>query len=264
MTLLTTQTEIDSYLALGRQLITIFEHVQEGLYRNRFKDPVELDTFIEQKIIECSANPIFKGFAGFPAASCISVNSGVVHCIPSSTPFVSGDVVSVDMGMEKDGWVVDAAFTFVVGEPSQETIDFLTKSYALLRDAVGLLRPDISVKELSKGIEEAASHLGLTVIPKFTGHALGRKLHEDPLLPNVATNDGTRLPQGSIVAIEPITAQGSPKTLDLPDKWSTRTADGKLAAHYEESVVIGEDGPLIATPMEGIWASQQEYLKNIA
>jgi methionyl aminopeptidase len=264
MTLLSSQQEIDEYLACGQELIGVFSKVQEALYAGEFTSALDIDAFIEKEILALGARPVFKGYSGYPNASCISVNSGVVHCIPSDEPFAPSDIISVDMGMEKNGWVTDAAFTFALSPIPESTRIFLDKSYHLMREGVALLHPGITVKEFSTGVEKAADVIGITIVPKFTGHALGKSLHEDPLLPNVATPDKTVLPLGSIVAVEPICSLGSPETIDLDDGWSTQTEDGSLATHYEESVIIGEEGGLIATPMEVIWTRHLEYLKNIA
>lgn len=264
MTIIKDQAELETYLAVGGQLIEVFKAVEQALYSGNQLTSRQLDALIESEISKRGGVAVFKGYQGYPAASCISVNEGVVHCIPNDRVFEAGDIVSIDIGFKKDGWIADSTFTFGIWPISQEAFKFMSKSYQLLRRAVKSARPGITVTELSGQIAKAGKEIGIGVVPHLTGHAVGHQLHEDPMIPNVATDDPTVLLEGCIIALEPITSNGSIDLIEEDDGWTTITSDGSLAGHYEESLVLSGDGAISATPLQELWARQEEFAKTLA
>ncbi len=205
-----------------------------------------LDREIENFIRKKKAKPAFKGLYGFPAASCISVNDVVVHGIPGKYKLQEGDIVGIDIGVELDGYFGDAAYTFLVGNVKPEVKRLCQITQESLYLGIEQARVGNRVGDISAAIQEHVEKHGYSVVREFVGHGVGIKPHEDPQVPNYGKRgSGMKLKAGMVIAIEPMINMGTHEVYIERDKWTVRTADGKPSAHYEHSVAILEDGPVI-------------------
>jgi methionyl aminopeptidase len=208
-----------------------------------------IDSFVEKEIKKRGALPAFKGYRGYPASACISINNQVVHGIPS--PFVKimdGDIVSIDLGVVLDGFYGDGAVTMPVGNVNPEALRLIKVTeeafYKGLEKAVAGNR----VSDISAAIQEHVEANGFSVVRAFVGHGVGRLLHEEPQVPNFGKpGRGPRLKEGMTIAIEPMVNAGTPDINILDDGWTAVTSDGSLSAHYEHTVVITKYGAEILT-----------------
>lgn len=204
----------------------------------------ELDRLAESEIRKQGGEPAFKGYRGFPATLCISVNDVIVHGIPNgSSRLCEGDVVSVDCGVLLDGYYGDAAITFPIGEVSPEARTLIDVTEECLREAVEQVRPGNRVGDVGAAVQRKAEAAGFGVVREFVGHGIGQSLHEDPQVPNYGrTGHGPLLKPGLVIAIEPMVTEGSWRVRIDGDGWTARTEDGKLAAHFEYSVAVTREG----------------------
>jgi len=210
----------------------------------------ELDRIVESYIRSHGARPSFKGYGGFPASACISVNDVVIHGIPSNQIILKeGDIVSVDVGAYIGGFHGDTANTFPVGTISTEAAQLIEVTRESLRRAELLLKDGVRLGDIGHCIESYVQQFGYSPVKEFVGHGIGRALHEDPNVPNYGrAGHGMRLPKGATVAIEPMINQGTDEViLDRDDGWTVTTADGKLSAHYEHTFFIDGDKGHILT-----------------
>lgn len=210
----------------------------------------ELDRIVESYIRSHGARPSFKGYGGFPASACISVNNVVIHGIPSNQIILKeGDIVSVDVGAYIGGFHGDTANTFPVGTVSEEAAQLIEVTRESLRRAHLLLKDGVRLGDIGHCIESYVQQFGYSPVKEFVGHGIGRALHEDPNVPNYGrAGHGMRLPKGATVAIEPMINQGTDEViLDRNDGWTVTTADGKLSAHYEHTFFIDGDKGHILT-----------------
>jgi len=209
----------------------------------------ELDRIISKFIREAGAVPTFLNYGGFPANACISVNEQVIHGIPShSVVLKEGDIVSVDVGAKKNGFTGDAADTFAVGEISDEAKRLIEVTRQSFFEGIKNARPGKRVSDISAAIGEYCERFGYGVVREYTGHGVGRELHEDPAIPNYGTpGRGARLIAGMTLAIEPMVNLGTADVKVLPDRWTVITADRKISAHYENTVLITPTGCEILT-----------------
>jgi len=198
---------------------------------------------------ELKAVSAFKGYHGFPAVLCTSVNSEVVHGIPSSKRVLAdGDIVSVDCGVIVDGFYSDSAVTYAVGTPSAATLKLLTVTQASLEKAIQQAQVGGRLGDISFAVQEMCEAEGFGVVREFVGHGIGRSMHEDPQVPNFGTRGkGPRLKAGMVIAIEPMINAGGPEVKVLQDGWTTITLDGGYSAHFEHTVAITKDGPQVLT-----------------
>jgi len=210
---------------------------------------VELDRLAEAGARARRAVPAFKGYLGYPASICISVNDEVVHGIPSpSRRLRPGDVVGLDFGVVLAGWHGDAAETVLVGEGTDEARRLVAATRAALERAIAAARAGGRTGDIGAAVQGTVEPLGLSVVRDFVGHGIGRKLHEPPQVPNYgAAGTGVRLRPGMVLAIEPMVNAGGPEVRTLDDGWTAVTADGSLSAHFEHTVAITEEGPEILT-----------------
>jgi methionyl aminopeptidase len=209
----------------------------------------ELDAAAEKFIRSQGATPAFKGYRGFPGSICASPNSMVVHGIPGPYELKRGDVLSVDVGVVKDGWVADAAITVPVGEVGPEARKLLDVTRAALFAGVEQMRPGNHLGDVSAAIQRAVEIEGLSVIRTLVGHGIGREMHEEPQVPNFGeAGKGPELEEGMVLAIEPMVNAGGPLVRMDDDGWSVYSEDGSLAAHFEFTVAVTADGPRILTP----------------
>ena len=205
---------------------------------------LELDELAEEMIRADGGVPAFKGYRGFPATLCTSVNDVIVHGIPNSqTRFSEGDLVSVDCGVLLDGFYGDAAITFGIGALSDEAKELMDVTRRCLDDAVAAVQPDARLGDVGAAVQVRAEDAGFGVVREFVGHGIGRALHEEPQVPNYGKpGHGQRLKPGLVIAIEPMITAGSWRVRIDDDGWTARTEDGRLAAHFECSVAVTADG----------------------
>jgi methionyl aminopeptidase len=209
----------------------------------------QLDRAAEKFIRSQGAEPTFLGYRGFPGSICASPNSMVVHGIPGGYELKRGDIISLDVGVTKDGWVADAAVTVPVGEVSPGARHLLHTTEAALRDGAAQVRPGSHLGDVSHAIQRRVETEGLAIIRSLVGHGVGRDMHEDPQIPNFGEpGRGPVLEPGMVLAIEPMVNAGGPDVRVGDDNWAGYSADGSLAAHFEFTVAVTADGPRILTP----------------
>ena len=208
-----------------------------------------LDEIAEKYIASQGAVPAFKGYRGFPGSICASPNSMVVHGIPGPYELKRGDVLSVDIGVIKDGWVADAAQTYgigPIGEPASKLLEVTRES---LFDGIAEARAGNTLGDISHAIQKRVEADGLHVIKSLVGHGIGTEMHEDPQIPNYGEpGTGPLLEEGMTLAIEPMVNIGTDQIRMGSDHWAVYSADGSLAAHFEFTIAVGADGPRILTP----------------
>jgi methionyl aminopeptidase len=209
----------------------------------------DLDIAAERFIASQGAEAPFKGYRGFPASICTSLNSMVVHGIPSAQELGRGDIISLDVGVTKDGWVADAAMTVPVGPISQEARHLLDATKASLLAGIEQAKPGNHLGDISHAIQRTVEAEGLSIIRSLVGHGIGRDMHEDPQIPNFGeAGRGPALEAGMVLAIEPMVNAGGPEVRVGADNWAVYSTDGSLAAHFEFTVAITADGPRVLTP----------------
>jgi methionyl aminopeptidase len=209
----------------------------------------ELDEAAERFITSQGAVPSFRGYRGFPGSICASPNSMVVHGIPGSYDLKRGDIVSLDVGVTYEGWVADAAITVPVGAVSEEAQKLLDTTKRALFDGAGQARAGNRLGDISAAIERTVETDGLSIIRTLVGHGIGRDMHEDPQIPNYGQpGRGPLLEPGMVLAIEPMVNVGTHLVRVGEDNWAVYSQDGSLAAHFEFTVAVTEDGPRILTP----------------
>ncbi len=209
----------------------------------------ELDALAEQWAREAGGVPAFKGYRGFPATLCVSVNDEVVHGIPSPARVLrAGDIVSIDMGVKLGGFYGDSALTVPVGDVPKETTSLLEVTRQSLERAIAQVRVGGRLSDIGHAVQEWVEAHGYSVVREFVGHGIGEALHEEPQIPNYGKpGRGPTLAEGMVLAIEPMVAMGRPETKVLKDGWTAVTRDGSLAAHFEHTVAVTKDGPAVLT-----------------
>jgi methionyl aminopeptidase len=208
-----------------------------------------LDEAAERFIRSQGADPAFKGYRGFPGSICASPNSMVVHGIPGPYELKRGDVLSVDVGVIKDGWVSDAALTLPIGPIGPEARKLLDVTKAALFAAVEQMQPGNHLGDVSAAIQRTVEIEGLSIIRTLVGHGIGRDMHEEPQVPNFGEpGRGPELEEGTVLAIEPMVNAGGPLVRMGDDGWAVYSQDGSLAAHFEFTIAVTADGPRILTP----------------
>ena len=218
----------------------------------------ELDRIVEKVIRDHQATPSFKGYNGFPAAICASVNEVLVHGFPSKYALKEGDIISVDIGACYKGYHGDSAWTYAVGEVSEEAKHLMEVTKQSLYEGLKMVKAGVHLSDISNTIGEYVYSYGYSVPYEYTGHGIGANLHEDPAIPNYGPKgNGPILTAGMTLAIEPMVHRGKPFTKVLDDDWTVVTKDGSLAAHYEHTVLVTEEGYEILTTI-----SKEETLLN--
>jgi len=209
----------------------------------------DLDRLAERLTRDGGAEPAFKGYRGYPATLCASINDEVVHGIPSSTRVLrDGDIISLDMGVKMNGFYGDSAVTVAVGTVPESTLTLLRVTQEALDKAIAEVRVDARLSDLGHAVQQWVEAHGFSVVREFVGHGIGEKLHEEPQIPNYGKpGRGPKLAEGMVLAIEPMVAMGRPETKVLADGWTAVTRDGSLAAHFEHTVAVTAAGPLILT-----------------
>jgi methionyl aminopeptidase len=252
-----TPEEIEKMAAAGQVLVRCHE-----ILRKKARPGVttaELDEAAERFIRSQGAEPAFKGYRGFPGSICASPNSMVVHGIPGPYKLGRGDILSIDIGVIKDGWVADAAITIPIGPISPVAQRLLTTTKQSLSDAVEQCRPGNRLGDISHAVQTTVEKEGFGVIRSLVGHGIGRDMHEDPQIPNFGPpGKGPLLEEGMVLAVEPMVNVGGPAIRIGRDNWSVYSQDGSLAAHFEFTIAITADGPRILTPWH-----EEEALRDV-
>ena len=209
----------------------------------------DLDRFAEKTIRAKGAIPSFKGYRGFPASICTSINEQVVHGIPGPRVLSEGDLLSLDVGAIWDGYHADSAVTVFVGTPPSDLAEKLVRiTEESLEGAISLLRPGRRLSDVGHAVQQVAEGAGFSVVREYAGHGVGRALHEDPQVPNHGKpGRGPLIKPGLVVAVEPMVNVGDWRTRVLADKWTVVTADGSLSAHFEHTIAVTQDGPEVVT-----------------
>ena len=230
----------------GEALLVAEEAVREGI------STWELDRIIRAYIEKCGAKPTFLGYGGFPGSACISVNEEVIHGIPSKKKILrEGDIVKVDVGACYRGYNGDSARTFPVGKISDEAKRLIEVTKQSFFEAVKLALVGNRIGDIGSAVQDCAEAAGYSVVRKYVGHGVGAELHEDPEVPNFGTKGrGVRIYSGMTLAIEPMVNQGTADVNVLDNGWTVVTADGKLSAHYEHSIAVTDNGPLLLTDVK--------------
>jgi methionyl aminopeptidase len=227
---------------VAETIALVGEHLRAGV------TTTELDRVAEEFIRERRGVPTSKGYRGFPATLCISPNAMVVHGIPGSYRVQDGDLISVDLGVTLEGLVADSAYTYAVGEVSEEGRRLLEVCQEALASGIDAARVDNRVGDISHAVQSVVEAAGFSVVRSLVGHGVGRSYHEDPQIPNFGEpGRGPRLQEGMTIAIEPMITVGGPEVFLHDDNWSISTEDGSLAAHFEHTVAITEEGPRVLT-----------------
>ena len=244
MVYLRDRTEIDAIRAAARIVARTIEmlcrQVRPGV------TTAELDRAAEAFIRDHGARPAFKGYRGFPASICPAVNEEVVHGIPGARRLAEGDIVGIDVGVEKDGFYGDAAVTVPVGAVSERTMRLLDVSRESLARGIAQARAGNRVGDISHAIQSYVEEQGFSVVRALVGHGIGREMHEEPQVPNYGPPErGPRLMAGQVLAIEPMVNAGGPEVVTQPDGWTVVTKDGSWSAHFEHTVAVGPNGPEI-------------------
>jgi methionyl aminopeptidase len=238
-------------LLVGKTLGEVGKHIRPGIRT------IELDKIAEEFIRDHGAIPAFKGYEGFPGSLCISVNDAVVHGIPGNYELRDGDIVSVDCGTILDGYVGDSAYTFTVGEVSEEIKLFLQRSKESLYKGIEQAVSGNRIGDIGYAIQSYVEQFGYGVVRELVGHGVGRKMHEDPQVPNYGKRGtGTKLSEGIVIAIEPMITFGKKDIIQERDGWTIKTKDRKQAAHFEHDVAVRNGKAEILSSFEWIEGNQ--------
>lgn len=243
-----TKQEIAMMRKANRILAQLFEHlilmIQPGI------TTAELDQEAELFILSHNAVPAFKGYRGFPSTLCTSINEEVVHGIPGPRRLQSGDIVSIDVGALYNGFYSDAARTFSVGKVSKQAQALMDATKKALTAGISQAYPGNRISDISAAVQKVVESSGFNVVRDFVGHGIGKGLHEDPQIPNFGKKgNGPVIEVGMTFAIEPMVNQGSWKVVLLDDGWTAVSSDRSLSAHFEDSIAVTRDGPLILSAL---------------
>jgi methionyl aminopeptidase len=227
---------------VAKVLVILSEAVKPGLKTK------ELDIIAEREIRRLGGIPSFKGYRGYPASVCVSVNDEIVHGIPGDRIIKEGDIVSLDLGAIYQGYQGDAARTIGVGNISPQAQALIQATEGALQSGIRMARDNNRLGDISAAVQQYSESMGFSVVREYTGHGIGRQMHEDPLIPNYG-NPGTGivLKKGMVLAIEPMLNVGDWRTRIGSNKWTVSTVDGSLSAHFENTIVITDDEPEILT-----------------
>ncbi|MFN7915429.1 MAG: type I methionyl aminopeptidase [Vicinamibacterales bacterium] len=228
---------------VGQVLTALAEKVAPGV------TTADLDAIAEGLIVDAGAIPAFKGYHGYPATICASVNEEVIHGIPSGQRVLkAGDIISIDVGASLEGYFGDSAVTLPVGPISEEAARLLRVTEESLYKAIAVVKPGCRVSDIGHAVQKHVEAHGFSVVREFVGHGIGQQMHEEPQVPNYGEpGRGPRLTEGMVVAIEPMVNAGKAAVKVLSDGWTAVTRDRSLAAHFEHTVAVTADGPWILT-----------------
>jgi len=244
--ILKSRAEIDKMRAACRvvagALSGLREYIKPGVTTG------QIDAFAEKYILGSGAVPAFKGYMGYPATVCASINEVVVHGIPSGRALKEGDIIGVDLGAVLDGFYGDAAVTYPVGEITEELARLIEVTEASLYKGIEMAIVGNRVSDISHAVQSYVEPFGYSVVRDFVGHGIGRRLHEEPQVPNFGPpGQGPKLKAGATLAIEPMINIGDYHTVVMDDGWTAVTLDRKHSAHFEHTIAVTEEGPEILT-----------------
>jgi methionyl aminopeptidase len=243
---------------VGRILAELRQMVRPGV------TTAQIDALAEQRVREAGAEPAFKGYHGYPATVCASVNEQVVHGIPSARALNEGDVVSIDMGARLDGFFGDSAVTVPVGQVSDNATALLRVTEEALFHGIEAVKPGARVSDIGASVQQHVEAHGFSVVREFVGHGIGTALHEDPQIANYGPGGrGPRLSEGMVLAIEPMVNAGKADVKVLADGWTAVTRDGSLSAHFEHTVVVTGEGCEILTLLDDQAARAKQLLEAV-
>lgn len=246
MIVIKSSKEIELMQESGRIVALVHETIKKAIKPGVTTG--ELDKIAEKVITDNGAVPSFKGYHGFPGSICASINDQVIHGIPGDIKLSEGDIISIDVGALKNGYHADAARTHPVGNVSEAAANLIKVTEESFFEGLKYCRKGYRLSDVSHAIQKYSEDRGYGVVRDFVGHGVGRQLHEDPPIPNYgAPGRGPRLESGMVLAIEPMINQGDHRVKVLDDDWTVVTLDGLWSAHYEHTVVITEDEPLLLT-----------------
>ena len=241
--------EIESLKESNQIVALILEEIRR--YIKPGITTIEIDRLAEKLIKKYHCAPAFKGYRGFPASICVSVNEQIVHGIPGKRRLKEGDIVSLDLGVKLDGFFGDAAITVPVGKIDPESQKLLRVTKEALYKGIEQAQLGRRLSDISHAIQSWVEKHGFSVVRDFVGHGIGKNLHEEPQIPNFGRpNFGPRLKEGMVLALEPMVNIGSHEVKILDDGWTAVTADGSRSAHFEHSIAVTKDGPLILSELE--------------
>jgi methionyl aminopeptidase len=240
--------EIDQMAAAGEVLVKTMQLLEAKIRPG--VTTKQLDEAAEKFIRSQGCTPSFKGYHGFPGSICASPNDMVVHGIPGDYKLKKGDIISIDIGVTKDGWVADAARTFAVGQVSPKAEKLLAVTKESLMLAVPQCKPGNTIGDVGHAIQHYVEEQGFSIIRTLVGHGVGRSMHEDPQVPNFGrAGSGIKLEPGMVIAVEPMVNIGTHQVyLDDSDGWSIYSEDHSLAAHFEFTIAVTDAGPRVLTP----------------
>ena len=246
------RSEIERMRRAGRVVAEVLDRIEAELRPG--VSTAELDALAEAHIRAAGAIPSFKGYSGFhpshpfPASICISIDNEIVHGIPGDRKIREGQIVSVDAGAILDGWHGDAARTFFIGDPPPQVRQLIDLTRAAMLAGIAAAVPGNHIEDISGAVEDIATEAGFGIVRQFVGHGIGTSMHEEPQVPNYRTGrPGRKLEPGICLAIEPMFTLGGDDTRIMSDAWTVVTRDGSLAAHFEHSIAVTDDGPRILT-----------------
>ena len=239
---LKSRQEIEIMREAARRLKIVFQELKKSIKAGM--TTLEIDRKAERLIEAQKAAPAFKGYRGYPACVCTSINEEVVHGIPSKRKLKEGDLLSLDIGLVYQGYVSDSARTWAVGQVGEEVFELMEVTRRALYIGMAQMQPGHRIGDLSSAIQNYVETQGFSVVRDFVGHGIGRTMHEDPQVPNFGkAGRGPKLEVGMVLALEPMVTAGSWEVDILQDAWTVVTRDRQLAAHYEDTIALTENGP---------------------
>ncbi|AEG58616.1 type I methionyl aminopeptidase [Desulforamulus ruminis] len=248
MIIIKTERELTYMRDAGRLVAETFQEIKGSVKPG--VSTRELDAKAEDYILKKGAKPAFKGYGGFPATLCTSINEEVVHGIPGLRKLENGDIISIDCGAVINGFVGDSALTLPVGEISHEAQELLRVTEESLYAGIAQAVEGNRLSDVSHAVQQCIEGQGMSVVRDYVGHGIGAKMHEDPQIPNYGRpGRGPRLKKGMTLAIEPMVNLGTFEVRTLPDNWTVVTLDGRLSAHFEHTIAITDDTPEILTKL---------------
>ena len=234
---------------LGKILAHIFKEIEQTIEVGMSTKAVEAHA--EEFMKKYNVQSAFKGYRGYPGSICVSVNDEIIHGIPKEEKVIrEGDVVSIDIGILKDGYYMDSASTYILGKVQNRIAHLVDTTREALCRGIEQFKVNNCLGDISSAIEQTVTKEGFSVVKEFVGHGIGRSLHEEPAVPNYGrAHEGAVLQEGMVFAIEPMVNEGKDAVNILDDGWTAVTADGTCAAHFEHTVALTEEGPLILTAL---------------
>ncbi|AJA47323.1 methionine aminopeptidase [Clostridium pasteurianum DSM 525 = ATCC 6013] len=212
---------------------------------------MEIDAFVEKFLKKYNATPEEKGYMGYPYATCASVNDEICHGFPTKKPLKEGDIVTIDMVVNLNGWLADSAWSYAIGKISKEAENLMKVTKECLYRGIKKAVPGNHIGDIGYEIQTYAESLGYSVVRDYTGHGIGKKMHDDIAVPHYGRpGRGIKLREGMVITIEPMINIGTYETVEDSNGWTARTADGSLSAQYEHTLAITEDGPIILTEQD--------------